>query len=66
MSDGPVVIGVSNSPTIYLPNEIELMVARNAIFTYVNSIANGNLKMGTDALNAIITRTVVSMRWRPQ
>lgn len=53
------------SPPIYLPNDGELMAARGAIVSYIDSIANGNLEPRTEVLDAIVKAVVLSLRWRP-
>lgn len=51
---------------IYLPNDGELMAARGAIISYIDSIKNGNLEPTSEVLDTIIKAVVVSLRWSPQ
>lgn len=50
---------------IYLPNKFEVMAARGAIVSLVDSVAHGNLEPHSEVLDEIILSVVRSLGWRP-
>lgn len=53
------------SNPIFMPNDGELMAARGAIVSYIDSIAHGNLTATTEVLDTIIKAVILSLQWQP-